>query len=400
MSDIIIKNPENLAIDPRMEYVIRCVKEVVTKRGDDPRSVTGFVRGKAFYGELSHAMSDATVLDWADSQFIFHDDEYIHGLQLYDTVTGIYLGIVSIFDISALHHSQHPECVSAGCAHGGKQDSIVIAITSKAVRRRARSQLQMNNGLGGSFSDSTNMISVKNLTSLTHKGDKWYGKGVGKRILSTIDSILSTVLFGNLPADDRHLGMTRGALRSSVGNFTREYRDAVAEFFDHIDTSKYNPATAQSILPEFIFDKDFMATFISKESEAIAALKKPYEVHDRFFNIFKDSVKRVVCHDLTTDVVTFYSDWPTKFERSYFPNLDSFINENASASEKIAVLNIGLQSDGDMGAYADLGPHDPILNYIPNVGLGRYEKPATYDALLKGGQDGQVFYFLDDNVKY
>ena len=269
MSDIIIKNPENLAIDPRMEYVIRCVKEVVTKRGDDPRSVTGFVRGKAFYGELSHAMSDATVLDWADSQFIFHDDEYIHGLQLYDTVTGIYLGIVSIFDISALHHSQHPECVSAGCAHGGKRDSIVIAITSKAVRRRARSQLQMNNGLGGSFSDSTNMISVKNLTSLTHKGDKWYGKGVGKRILSTIDSILSTVLFGNLPADDRHLGMTRGALRSSVGNFTREYRDAVAEFFDHIDTSKYNPATAQSILPEFIFDKDFYVYHWHKEGFSI-----------------------------------------------------------------------------------------------------------------------------------
>ena len=85
MSDIIIKNPENLAIDPRMEYVIRCVKEVVTKRGDDPRSVTGFVRVKAFYGELSHSMSDATVLDWAESQFIFHDDEYIHGLQLYES---------------------------------------------------------------------------------------------------------------------------------------------------------------------------------------------------------------------------------------------------------------------------------------------------------------------------
>ena len=400
MSDIIIKNPENLAIDPRMEYVIRCVKEVVTKRGDDPRSVTGFVRGKAFYGELSHSMSDATVLDWADSQFIFHDDEYIHGLQLYDTVTGSYLGIVSIFDISALHHSQHPECVSAGCAHGGKRDSIVIAITSKAVRRRARSQLQINNGLGGYFSDSTNMISVKNLTSLTYQCHKWYGKGVGKRILSAIDSIFSTVLSGNLPADDRHLGTTKMAMRSSISNFTRKYRDAITIFFDHIDTSKYDPATSESILPEFIFDKDFMATFIRKESEAIAALKKPYEVHDRFFNIFKDSVKRVVCHDLTTDVVTFYSDWPTKFERSYFPNLDSFINENASASEKIAVLNIGLQSDGDMGAYADLGPHDPVLNYTPNVGLGRYEKPATYDALLKGGQDGQVFYFLDDNVEY
>ena len=54
MSELIIKNPENVPIDPRIAYVLRCAKEVMKHYGSDPTNVTGIIRGKDFYGSLGY----------------------------------------------------------------------------------------------------------------------------------------------------------------------------------------------------------------------------------------------------------------------------------------------------------------------------------------------------------
>ena len=209
-----------------------------------------------------------------------------------------------------------------------------------------------------------------------------------------IDSLLGTVLFGNLSPDDRHLSRTREAWKASVLAVNKNYGVAVTGFFSDV-ASKYKANTNVNIIPKLIFDKDFMTTFMNEESEAIDAFKKSYVRHDRFDNIFKKHIQRVVCHDLTTDVVTLYSDWPTQ-ECTHFLNLDDLTDKDTSISENIATLNIGLQDDSPNGLTSTL----VALNYIPGVGLGRYEQPHTHGMLFTGAQEGRVFYFLDDAVAY
>jgi hypothetical protein len=53
MSDVAVKNPENLSINPYIEYVIRCAKEAMTSSGRNPEDVTGVLRGSFFYKHLA-----------------------------------------------------------------------------------------------------------------------------------------------------------------------------------------------------------------------------------------------------------------------------------------------------------------------------------------------------------
>ena len=58
---------------------------------------------------------------------------------------------------------------------------------------------------------------------------------------------------------------------------------------------------------------------------------------------------------------------------------------------------IGLKSDEEKPYHpTSLHQHSTIINYIPSVGLGRYEPPNCYNSLDEGTQDGVVYYFLDD----
>ena len=144
-----------------------------------------------------------------------------------------------------------------------------------------------------------------------------------------------------------------------------------------------------------------MDTFKATEGDAVNTFKKEYDAYVKSFVNFKDNIKRVVCHDLTTGVVKFYRDNPKREtppqsipsswaqELSCFENLDTFVKENPSVDEKIAVMNIGLKSDEEKR-------NSTVINYIPSVGLGRYEPPNYNNSLDGGTQDGMVYYFLDD----
>ena len=140
MSDVTIKNPENLKMDSRIEYTLRCIKEALAKREHSVPNlnVTGFLRGATFYNSLSRTGTKIR-LSWAADQFTFTDSKYMQGIQLYDSYTGMYIGLVSVFDISALHRSENSSCCTPPRSCDGKLDSIVIAVTSPHIEMHINS---------------------------------------------------------------------------------------------------------------------------------------------------------------------------------------------------------------------------------------------------------------------
>ena len=163
--NITIQNPENLSIDPRIEYVIKCVKEVVSRRsqGLPSSNITGYIRGPKFYGKLING-GDTTVLNWADFHHKFQNNQFMQGIQLYKMPTGEYVGMVNVFDILESYLSQNmlsPEDVR--CTNfDEKVDSVVIAITSRNIEREINSQLNLNPSAYGvdNFSAHTNMVGI------------------------------------------------------------------------------------------------------------------------------------------------------------------------------------------------------------------------------------------------
>ena len=394
MSDVTIKNPENLKVDSRIEYTLKCIKEALAKREHSAPNlnVTGFLRGATFYNSLSRTKTKIR-LNWAADQFTFTDSKYMQGIQLYDSYTGLYIGLVSVFDISALHRSKNSSCcASSRC--GEKLDSIVIAVTSPHINRHINSQLSLDDGWVRGFSSTTNHIGVKNVSCL---GDKWHSKGAGKRVFSIIDGLIESAYLKNGKSDS--IVEVTNTLHSSFHHFKYKYTSAVDTFLDTIDTSKC--VNKEAIIAEFLFNENFMDTFKATEGDAVNTFKKEYDAYVKSFVNFKDNIKRVVCHDLTTGVVKFYRDNPKREtppqsmssswaqELSCFENLDTFVKENPSVDEKIAVMNIGLKSDEEKR-------NSTVINYIPSVGLGRYEPPNYNNSLDEGTQDGMVYYFLDD----
>ena len=395
MSDVIIKNPENLKVDSRIEYTLRCIKEALAKREHSVPSinVTGFLRGATFYNSLSRTGTKIR-LSWAADQFTFTDSKYMQGIQLYDSYTGMYIGLVSVFDISALHRSENSSCCTPPRSCDGKLDSIVIAVTSPHIERHINSQLTLDEGWVRCFSSSTNHIGIKNVSCL---GDKWHSKGAGKRVFSIIDGLMESAYLKSGKSDS--IVNVTNTLHHSFHHFKYKYTSAIDTFLDTIDTSKC--VNKEAIIAEFLFNENFMDTFKATEGDAVNTFKKEYDAYVKSFVNFKDNIKRVVCHDLTTGVVKFYRDNPERElppqskssswaqELSCFENLDTFVKENPSVDEKIAVLNIGLKSDEEKR-------NSTVINYIPSVGLGRYEPPNYNNSLDGGTQDGMVYYFLDD----
>ena len=393
MSDVIIKNPENLKVDSRIEYTLRCIKEALAKREHSVPNlnVTGFLRGATFYNSLSRTGTKIR-LSWAADQFTFTDSKYMQGIQLYDSYTGMYIGLVSVFDISALHRSENSSCCTPPRSCGGKLDSIVIAVTSPHIERHINSQLTLDEGWVRCFSSSTNHIGIKNVSCL---GDKWHSKGAGKRVFSIIDGLMESAYLKSGKSDS--IVNVTNTLHHSFHHFKYKYTSAIDTFLDTIDTSKC--VNKEAIIAEFLFNENFMDTFKATEGDAVNTFKKEYDAYVKSFVNFKDNIKRVVCHDLTTGVVKFYRDNPEREsprsltswaqKLSCFENLDTFVKENPSVDEIFAVMNIGLKCDEEKR-------NSTVINYIPSVGLGRYEPPNYNNSLDEGTQDGMVYYFLDD----
>ena len=397
MSDVAVKNPENLSINPYIEYVIRCAKEAMTSSGRNPEDVTGVLRGSFFYKHLAvdAARSPNTELLWGDHRSSFIDSEHIHGIQLYDTVTGGYLGAISIFDLAAAHDQLNPQCVAdayAYCTHGNKYKSVVVAATSTAFNLCKRSTLELNDGRSGSISLSTRMVGIKDVSG----SSEGVPKGAGKRIYPLVEGILDRQHISSLNIDAKQTQQAQSVLRGISSERNEGYKTALSTFASRVNLAVYNrtlyPMTLTSgLLAELIFNPDSLAKFIDEESEAMGILRKSYdELHN--FASFNTSLKRVVRHDLTTGVVTLFTDWPPRdyADRVYFADMDSLIgSEDADhdVEAPIAVLNIGLQSPELLNG----------TNYVPSVGLAHYGAPTTYGALLKGSHKGVVHYFIDDS---
>ena len=391
MSNITIENPENLKTDSRISYVIRCIKESLTiqerQQGIDPGNITGFIRGVDFYKQLGgnskHGKTGVS-LDWADQRFFFPENKYMQGLQLYETDTGVYMGLISIFDVSGLHRSENSDCVPQ-CFCGGKNDSIIMAITSRHINREIRSHLALGRGTVWYFSEHTKSVSVGRIS---HLGDKWHSKGAGRRLFKAIDSFIQTFLIyreGHVGCIDEAITTsTTKTLSQSTYQYKNIYEMAITEFLQEIDTSKY--INHEALIAEFLFNENFTNELMNKEGNAVDKLKKVYNLYVTSFTNFKNNLNRVVSHDLSTGVVTFYNKYPSEY--SFFKNLDDFVQENPNIDEKIAGLNVGLQNDVD--------GKRRVVYYIPSVGLAQYELSNFDNALNNGAQEGRVHYFLDD----
>jgi hypothetical protein len=401
MSDITISNPENLSVDPRIRYVIRCAKQEMTASGRDPKDVTGILRGEHFYKhvatEVSIARSPDTHLLWGNHRSVFINSEHIYGIQLYDTVTGGHLGTVSIFDIAATHYLLHPECVS-DCVHEDKYTSVVVAVTCRHFSLFKKSPLELNGGRSGNFSTYTRMVGVKNIPG-DHQS---MPKGVGKRIYSLIADVLQRGSSNDPKV--RQLAEVREALKWASRQLAEGYSSALEAFSTSIDVTKYSHTSgytsyASGLLPELILNPGTLAKFMGEESEAIDTLRKSYDAASNLAD-FKKQLTRVVCHDLTTGVVAVFtaklpptgselSSFTGEVYRQYFANMDSLTDsegDNPYLGAKIAVLNIGLQNTELL--------HN--VNYVSNVGLAYRDEPMAHSALQKGSHKGGVYYFIDD----
>ena len=384
--DITIENPENLNIDPRIEYAIKCVKEVVSRRGQpsSPINITGYIRGAEFYKQLA-PRKNKTVLLWADFRHEFDDNQFMQGIQLYSMPTGEYVGMVNVFDIFASHCSQNTEPKDCP-AHEEKCDSIVIAMTSKNMDREINSQLAINpNNYGAeSFCAHTNIVGIKNVSNL---GTKWAGKGVGKRLLEGIDYLFSCSNIESAGPANGVKSEAKSALNTIIYRSKAKYDTAVDDFFNDIDTSKY--VSKSALIAELLFNEGYTDTFKTTESEAVHTLQKEYIAYTESFANFRKNLKRVVAHDLTTGVATLFNNFDTSVEAAHYGSVDALAEEHPTVEEKMAVLNIGMQNDDDDGQRR---------NFIPCVGYGQYEVRSMRYAITDGNQEGKVYYFLDDSV--
>ena len=414
MSELIIKNPENVPIDPRLDYVLRCAKEIMKHYGSDPTNATGIIRGKDFYGSLGAKRAPDTHLSWADSEFVFPNSEHIHGVQLYSTKTGFYIGGVSVFNIFNLNYDYQSSNAST------KLDSIVLAFTCGY----GVDELDTKSPLGldaddwrDDFSRYTKMVSIKNATLSTGSDSTWRGKGVGRRIYYALQDMFEKTLF----AKESNYEMEHGEvqrhqdLAHALERVTRQIKSnfstAIDNFFESLDFKKYrNMGSFQDVLSghhelpakilmEFLFDPNATRTFVNAEGTALDILRKDYD-RSKVLRGFESIQKQVVCRDLTTEVVAYYKSWqvnknyntPTDVE--YFPNMDSFYRHcPTNVSEKVAVLDIGLS--GEVTAIR-ASEGEGTQNYVVNVGLVRHVKPLAQRALSNGLREGQVIYFFDN----
>ena len=409
MSELIIKNPDNVPIDPRLDYVLRCAKEVIKHHSSDPTNVTGIIRGKDFYGSLGATHAPDTHLSWADSEFKFPNSEHIHGVQLYSTKTGFYIGGVSIFNLLKLYPTDY---------RSGKLDSIVLAFTSGygVDEMETSSPLSLNDGWRGNFSRYTKMVSIKNATLSTGSDNTWRDRGVGRRIYHALRDMFEKTLF----ARESNYEMEHGEVQRhkdlvcAISTVTQQLKSnfsiAIDDFFGSLDFNKYrhmgsfqDVLSGRYVLPtkilmEFLFDPNATRAFIDAEGDALDILKKEYH-RSKVLRGFESSLKQVVCCDLTTEVVAAYKNWDTDKDYStptnvkYFPNMDSFYSYyTGSVSEKIAVLDIGLS-----GATPELQGDgcECTQNYVMDVGLVQHIKPIAQRALSHGLREGQVIYFFN-----
>ena len=429
---LIIKNPERAPIGPRLAYVLRCAKDIVKTKGRDPEEVTAIIRGKDFYGSLGAEHAPDTRLTWANLTFPFPNSEHIHGVQLYCTETGLYIGAVSVFDVykSApyLFGNVDSETRSHLEKDIAKADSIVLAFTAGygAEVQTAKSQLGLKDGWRGLFENYTKMVSIKGASLLAGDGDSsWRGKGVGRRVYHALKDMFEGTIFtdyfqGDNRAAENLKHRLTDALQTVVRRSQISIEEPIREFFDDVECitqfetqevlgySPTSPSRTQQILLEFLINPDSLHTFIAKgEGVAFDILKKNYDRRKELYK-FDNGIKHAVHHDLTTDVVTFYGERYARnlladINRSrppvYFPNMDSFYEHGpADIAEKIAVLNIGL---GD-GGTDDYGRVDAVNsgaeihsdNYVMGVGIARSTKTTPQEHLIYGRREGQVVYFI------
>lgn len=416
MSELIIKNPENLPIDPRLDYVLRCAKEVMKHYDSDPANVTGIICGKDFYGSLGAEHAPDTRLTWADSTFVFPNSEHIHGVQLYSTKTGFYIGGVSAFNIFNLNYDYQ-----SGFVDSTKLDSIVLAFTSGygVDEMDVRSPLSLNDGWRGNFHHHTKMVSIKNASHTTGSDNNtWRGKGVGRRIHHALQDMFEKTLF----AQEANYEMEHGevqrhadlvsTLNSVTQQIKRNFSAAISNFFGNLDYGEYvnrggfqdilsgRPDLPTKLLMEFLFDPNATRTFVNAEGTALDMLRKDYD-RSKVLRGFENTQKQVVCRDLTTEVVAYYKSWKVKKDYSnptdveYFPNMDSFYRHcPPNVSEKIAVLDIGLS--GEALEYDAQSARECAQNYVMNVGLVRHAESIANKVLSDGIREGQVIYFFDN----
>ena len=414
MSELIIKNPENVPIDPRLDYVLRCAKEVMKHYSSDPTNVTGIIRGKDFYGSLGAKHAPDTHLSWADSDFKFPNSEHIHGVQLYSTKTGFYIGGVSVFNVFNLNYDYQSSNAST------KLDSIVLSFTCGygVDEMDTKSPLSLDDGWRGDFNRYTKMVSIKNASLSTGSDSTWRGKGVGRRIYYALQDMFEKTLF----AKESNYEMEHGevqrhqdlayALESVTRQIKSNFSTAIDKFFESLDFNKYRSMgsfqdvlSGRHVLPtkilmEFLFDPNATRTFVNAEGTALDILKKDYD-RSKVLRGFESIQKQVVCRDLTTEVVAYYKSWQvnknynTPTDVKYFPNMDSFYRHcPPNVSEKVAVLDIGLS--GETPEYDVSSEQECTQNYVVNVGLVRHVKPLAQRALSHGLREGQVIYFFDN----
>ena len=337
MSRLIIKNPENITtFNPYMTFVIKHINEILRwKYGRQPNAMTGYVRGSQFFTGAMKNKSNLT-LTWNNTRIAFSNYEGVQGLQLYSTLTGGNIGLISFFDTSK---SSNVEKL------GDKSNSILVTFTSHYRMRDKMCNVVIGKTM---FDMYTEFVSIHYNLAKSSKQKSAYQQ----RIKGKVNNLLQRVIDDNtLDSNTAYSGVLNwrnpddGTANTTLSRYLRDAQNEVSVtcedelegLMQELKKDKYNHIfkmpTRLSYIPlvlELFFNEEIKKDLVVNADIApvLEKLKKLYTKAITFTN-FASSCTKVVIHEHSTDTVIYFDSlgvgvYPMaqSFNYSFFKNID------------------------------------------------------------------------------
>ena len=408
MSRLIIKNPENITtFNPYMTFVIKHINEILRwKYGRQPNAMTGYVRGSQFFTGAMKNKSNLT-LTWNNTRIAFSNYEGVQGLQLYSTLTGGNIGLISFFDTSKSNNVEKL---------GDKSDSILVTFTS---HYRMRDKI-CNAVIGkNNFDMYTEFVSIHYNLAKSSKQKSAYQQ----RIKGKVNNLLQRVIDDNtLDSNTAYSGVLNwrnpddGTANTTLSRYLRDAQNEVSVtcedelegLMQELKKDKYNHIfkmpTRLSYIPlvlELFFNEEIKKDLVVNADIApvLEKLKKLYTKAITFTN-FASSCTKVVIHEHSTDTVIYFDSlgvgvYPMaqSFNYSFFKNINELIEKYPELDSTISVLNVGL-SKSINAASETTRVETMCSDYISGIGLGIHHGTTSY-AYWNGRTEGTSYYYFD-----
>jgi len=353
MSRLIIKNPENITtFNPYMTFVIKHINEILRwKYGRQPNAMTGYVRGSQFFTGAMKNKSNLT-LTWNNTRIAFSNYEGVQGLQLYSTLTGGNIGLISFFDtystltggniglISFFDTSKSSNVEKLG----DKSNSILVTFTSHYRMRDKMCNVVIGKTM---FDMYTEFVSIHYNLAKSSKQKSAYQQ----RIKGKVNNLLQRVIDDNtLDSNTAYSGVLNwrnpddATANTTLSRYDAQNEvsvtceDELENLMQELRKDKYNHIfkmpTRLSYIPlvlELFFNEEIKKDLVVNVDIApvLDKIKKLYTKAITFTN-FASSCAKIVIHEHSTDTVIYFDSlWVNArgLNYSFFKNINELIEK-------------------------------------------------------------------------